>query len=93
MSRALARRVGVDAAGGVLVVAITNGGPADAAGLRVGDVVLKLDGVATPSVDAIHKLLTRDRIGRKVSLDVLRDGVIVRMNLLVTERPEERRSA
>lgn len=93
LSRALARRVGVDAAGGVLVVAITSGGPADAAGLRVGDVVLKLDGVATPSVDAIHKLLTRDRIGRKVSLDVLRDGVIVRMNLLVTERPEERRSA
>ncbi len=93
LSRALLRRLGLDAPSGVLVVALTSGGPAENAGLRIGDVVLKLDGVATPSVDAVHKLLTRDRIGRKVSLDVLRDGVIVKLNLLVTERPEERRSA
>lgn len=93
LSRALLRRLSLDASSGVLVVALTSGGPAENAGLRVGDVVLKLDGVATPSVDAVHKLLTRDQIGRKVSLDVLRDGVIAKLNLLVTERPEERRSA
>ena len=93
LSRALVRRVGLDAASGVLVAAVTSGGPAEAAGLQVGDVVLKLDGQPTPSVDAVHKLLTRDRIGRKVSLDVLRNGALVKMSLSVTERPEERRSA
>jgi len=93
LSRALVRRLGLDVEGGVLVVAISGGGPADQAGLRVGDVVLKMDGAATPSVDAVHKLLTRERIGRKVALDVLRDGVLVKLNLLVTERPDERRSA
>jgi S1-C subfamily serine protease len=93
LSRALARRVGLDVESGVLVVAVSGGGPAEAAGLRVGDVVLKLDGAATSSVDAVHKLLTRDKIGRKVALDVLRDGVIVKLNLQVTERPDERRSA
>ncbi len=93
LSRALVRRLGLDVESGVLVVAISGGGPADAAGLRVGDVVLKLDGAPTPSVDAVHKLLTRDRIGRTVALDVLRDGVLVRLNLRVTERPDERRSA
>jgi S1-C subfamily serine protease len=59
----------------------------------VGDVVLKLDGKGTPSVDAIHKLLTRERIGRKAPLTVLRDGAIVKLSLLVSERPDERRSA
>lgn len=93
LSRALVRRLGLDVESGVLVVALTAGGPADGAGLHTGDVVLKLDGQPTPSVDAVHKLLSRDRIGRKVALDVLRDGVLVKMNLLVTERPEERRSA
>ncbi len=93
LSRALVRRLGLDVESGVLVVAISSGGPADTAGLRIGDVVLKLDGTATPSVDAIHKLLTRDRIGRRVALDVLRDGVIVKLNLSVMERPDERRSA
>jgi S1-C subfamily serine protease len=88
LSRALGRRLALDVESGVLVVAISSGGPADLAGLRVGDVVLKLDGAATPSVDAVHKLLTRDRIGRKVALDVLRDGVLMKLNLAVTERPD-----
>jgi len=88
LSRALARRLGLEVEGGVLVVAISSGGPADEAGLHVGDVVLKLDGAPTPSVDAIHKLLTRERIGRKIVLDVLRDGLIMKLDLVVTERPE-----
>lgn len=93
LSRALVRRLHLHTESGVLVVAASNGGPADQAGLRAGDVVLKLDGEATASVDAIHKLLTRERIGKRVTLDVLRDGVIVKLNLQVTERPDERRSA
>jgi S1-C subfamily serine protease len=93
LSTALVRRLGLSVDGGVLVAGVSNGGPADQAGLRVGDVVLKLDGEATPSVDAVHKLLTRERIGKRVTLDVLRDGVIVKLNLQVTERPDERRSA
>jgi S1-C subfamily serine protease len=90
LSRALVRRLGLDVESGVLVVAISAGGPADAAGLHVGDVVLKLDGTPTPSVDAIHKLLTSERIGRTVVLDVLRDGARLKLNLAVTERPDER---
>jgi len=37
--------------------------------------------------------LGRDRIGRRVALDVLRDGTRVKLDLSVTERPDERRSA
>lgn len=93
LSKALVRRLGLNVDGGVLVAGVSSGGPADHAGLRVGDVVLRLDGEATASVDAVHKLLTRERIGRVVSLDVLRDGVVVKLNLQVLERPDERRSA
>ncbi len=88
LSRALVRRLGLGVEGGVLVVAVSAGAPAEAAGLRVGDVVLKLDGLATPTVDAVHKLLTRDRIGKRVQLDVLRDGSVVKLDLAVTARPE-----
>jgi S1-C subfamily serine protease len=88
LSRALVRRLGLGVEGGVLVVAVSAGAPAEAAGLRVGDVVLKLDGFATPTVDAVHKLLTRERIGKRVRLDVLRDGSLVKLDLAVTARPE-----
>jgi len=91
LSRALVRRLGLDVESGVLVVAVSSGGPASAAGLEVGDVVLKLDGYPVPSVDAVHKLLTRDRIGRKAPLQVLRNGALIKLDLMVTERPEERR--
>jgi S1-C subfamily serine protease len=93
LSRALMRRLDLKVEAGVLVVAVSHGGPADAAGLRVGDVVLTLDGQPTISVDAVHKLLTREKIGSRVALDVLRDGVVVRLGLLVQARPDERRSA
>jgi S1-C subfamily serine protease len=93
LSRALTRRLGLHLEGGVLVVAISEDGPAAEAGLRTGDVVLRLDGHPTPSVDAIHKLLTRDKIGRRVALEVLRNGEIVRLDLNVTERPQIRQSA
>ncbi|MGE0596633.1 MAG: S1C family serine protease [Hyphomonadaceae bacterium] len=93
LSRALARRLHLHAESGVLIVAVSSGGPADAAGLRVGDVVLSLDGKSTGSVDSVHKLLTRETIGRRVALDVLRDGAVVKLGLMVQPRPEERRSA
>jgi S1-C subfamily serine protease len=88
LSRALVRRLGLSAESGVLVVAVADGGPGEAAGLDEGDVILKLDGEPTPSVDAIHKLLTRERIGRTVELDVLRRGASAKLKLAVTARPE-----
>lgn len=93
LSRALVRRLNLHSESGVLVVAVSGGGPADQGGLRIGDVVLRMDGEPTASVDAIHKLLTRERIGKRVTLDVLRDGLIVKLHLRVSERPDERRSA
>lgn len=88
LSRALVRRLGLHADSGVLVVAVAGGGPGDAAGLEEGDVILRLDNEATPSVDAIHKLLSRERIGRTVELDVLRNGARSKLKLAVTARPE-----
>lgn len=93
LSRALVRRLGLKVHSGVLIVAVSEQGPAATAGLRVGDVVLSLDDAPTPSVDAIHKLLTRDRIGRRVMLEVLRDGGLIRLDLAVAERPALRHSA
>jgi S1-C subfamily serine protease len=93
LSTALARRLTLSAQSGVLVVAVSPGGPAEKAGLRVGDVVLALDEKTTPSVDAVHKLLTRETIGQRVALDVLRDGARLKLDLKVTERPDERRAA
>ena len=90
LSRALVRRLHLTVESGVLVVAVAGGGPGEAAGLAEGDVILKLDGEPTPSVDDVHKLLVRERIGKIVELLVLRNGNCVKLSLTVSPRPEPR---
>ncbi|MGE0830277.1 MAG: S1C family serine protease [Hyphomonadaceae bacterium] len=87
LSAALTRRLGLSADAGVLIVGVADGGPAEKAGVRVGDVIVTIAGKPAASVDAIHALLTRETIGEKLPIDVLRDGTLVRLTLHVRQRP------
>jgi S1-C subfamily serine protease len=87
LSTALVRRSGLDQNAGVLVATVTTGGPGESAGLRAGDVILKLDGQPAVSVDAIHRLLGADTIGRKVTTEVFRAGQVIKLDVRITERP------
>jgi S1-C subfamily serine protease len=71
----------------LLVVGVTPGSPADAAGILVGDVMLELDGHPVESPEDLLELLTGDRIGRSVPLRVLRGGEGRELTVTVGERP------
>ena len=49
-----------------------SGGPADEAGLQEEDVIIVLGEQPTPSVDALHKLLTQLPVGVPVTVAFLR---------------------
>jgi len=57
---------------GVVVISVTEGGPAQRAGLREGDVIVTFDGKPVAGVDDLHRLLTEARVGVSSSLIVLR---------------------
>jgi len=57
---------------GVLVAGVEDGSPAAQAGLEEGDLILSLDGKLVADVDALHRLLTAERIGTTAPLVVLR---------------------
>jgi S1-C subfamily serine protease len=57
---------------GVVVISVTDGSPAQRAGLREGDVIVALDGKPVAGVDDLHRLLTDARVGVSSSLTVLR---------------------
>ena len=63
------------------------GGPAEKAGLRGGDVILSVDGQDTPSVDAIHRILDRNAIGREAQLRVLRRGEVIAARITPEPHP------
>ncbi len=56
----------------ILVIAVEPGSPARKAGLAEGDLLVAFDGELLPSVDALHRMLGEDLIGRKVVLTVVR---------------------
>ena len=57
---------------GVMVVGITQGSPAERAGLREGDVILGFSGQPVAGVDDLHRLLTDTQVGVKNTITVLR---------------------
>jgi S1-C subfamily serine protease len=72
---------------GLLVLAVTPGGPADAAGLLIGDVIVEFDRQPIRSTDDLLALLTVDRVGRAVPVRVLRGGEVRELTVTVAERP------
>jgi S1-C subfamily serine protease len=61
---------------GLEVVQLLEPGPAAAAGIRVGDVLLDLDGEPIEGVGDLQRHLVGDVIGRRLDLRVERDGEI-----------------
>jgi S1-C subfamily serine protease len=80
----LPRRIGLATGAGpqaVRVGEVEPGGPADKGGLRVGDIILALDGVAVAGADDLIRLLGASRIGRSVEVRILRTGRIERVTV------------
>src|SRR6476646_1456031 len=59
-------------AAAVLVISVEADGPAMAAGVRDGDLIVSLDDEVVGGLDDLHRLLTEHRIGTNVRLGVLR---------------------
>ena len=74
-------------ASGRMVVSITKGGPAEAAGMRLGDVLLALNGTSTSGPQALRAFLGEDRVGTTVEVKLLRDGNVVTTHLTIAGQP------
>lgn len=70
----------------LLIVGVKDGTPAADAGMLVGDVLLSLESHVLKSPEDLFELLIGDRVGRPVSLLVLRGGVPTDVTVTVGER-------
>lgn len=59
---------------GVVLAYIENGSPADKSGLKLGDVVTKIDDKKCTSVAYLRYILTTHEVGDKISITYIRDG-------------------
>jgi Do/DeqQ family serine protease len=84
----VAESLGLKIARGALVQKVIAGGPADAAGLKPGDVVLAVNGHPVEQPDALGYRLTTAGLGSTVKLTVSRNGTEHETSLKLEQAPE-----
>jgi S1-C subfamily serine protease len=72
--------------GGVLITSLEPEAPAASAGLREGDLIVRVDDQVVESLDDLHRLLTEARIGTQVTLTLLRDAILLKASVTIQER-------
>ncbi len=84
-----ARQLGL-VRGGVVVTNLYVGSPAQAAGLRPGDIVLAVGGTEVGSAQEVLARVAQAAPGSKVTLKVQRGGEVAELPVDVAERPRSR---
>jgi S1-C subfamily serine protease len=69
----------------ITVASVTSGSPAGVAGVQPGDRILAVDDVATLDLAALQGLMVESRIGKRVALQVLRDGKQIMVEVVLGE--------
>ncbi len=84
----VAEALGLKAARGALVVRTVEGGPADKAGLKPGEVITAVNGVAVEHPDALGYRLTTAGLGKQAELTVQTSDGQRQMTLVLNTAPE-----
>lgn len=72
--------------GGLLITEVEAGGPADRAGLMLGDVLLTVGGEAVEDMEGLMAALSGERAGQTVAVRVLRAGKVKEVKVGLAER-------
>jgi S1-C subfamily serine protease len=78
---------GIEQREAAIVVDVAPGGPAEAAGLALGDVLLALGSTPIEGAEDVQRALGSDTVGSAVTLAVLRGGTRASFEAIVSERP------
>ena len=74
LTPAIKQQYDIQAASGLLVSRIFNGSPAQAAGIRDGDVIRRWSGISVTSPEQLHYLIQTARLNERVTITVERQG-------------------
>jgi len=87
LDEALAQAHALPSRRGIMVVSLDPNGPARAAGVYVGDVIISFDGEAVSGVRSLHARLTPESVGRNAELKMVRAGQIASAKITIGPSP------
>ena len=85
----IAKQFGLDKAQGALVSDVVAGSPADKAGIKTGDVILRYDGKDIENSTMLRHRVAETPVGKNAELEVRRDKKPVKLSVQVAEQPKD----
>lgn len=85
---ARANQIGLNVEEGIIVTRMSPDGPAYTAGIRVGDVVSKLNGIPTPDMAQFLTLLWTFQVGQEIEVEYIHGNEIHITTVTLIERPQ-----
>ena len=85
ISQEIADSLGMKSAKGALVSSATEGGPAEKAGVKTGDVILKFNNIDIENMKELPKVVAGTPVGKSVPLVILRNGKELSLNVVLGE--------
>jgi S1-C subfamily serine protease len=83
-----AQRAGRSQEHGLLIVKVDENSPAQRGGILVGDILLTLDGHPLHDAESLQVLLTGDRVGKTVPIEVIRGNAVQTLQVTIGQRNE-----
>jgi serine protease DegQ len=91
LTEELARTFGTQRNDGVIITGVLQGGPADSAGIRPGDVIVSMSGKTIESVPHLLNVVASIKPGETVRTVVERKGASKEVHVTVGTRPKSRK--
>lgn len=86
LPESLSAKLGLSGNSGLIVLSLASAGPAEQAGLMVGDIVIGVAGEPVATVDDLQAALGRKSIGEAVSVSLVRGGERLESTITIGER-------
>ncbi|VEN73458.1 putative periplasmic serine endoprotease DegP-like [Candidatus Desulfarcum epimagneticum] len=93
LTEEMARYHGVKNKEGALVINVFEGDPADAAGIRPGDIIIAVDGKKVKTVRELTGMIADIGVGDRIRLKVLREGKVRSFDVKIAKRQESKLSS
>lgn len=87
VSAEVGKAIGLDNSEGAMVSNVEQGGPADNAGVRSGDVIIKFDGKTIKHMTDLPRIVGATKPGKQVPMEVWRKGKAVTLQVKVGDMP------
>jgi len=86
---ALAKHWNLESTKGAVISELVEGAPAEEAGIKPGDVILKYNGIEIRDSSHLSQVVASSRVDEKIKIELMRDGKLKTISMVVGTRPDD----